>query len=213
MKLDKWTRARNLPTLPLGDNNSKIAGSSRHIALCREAACEGTVLLKNDHNVLPLTKGTKLAIFGIAQIDYVRGGGGSGEVFCEYIRNIYEGLREKNDRISIFHKLSLYYQNAVLEQYEKGLEYGRLTEAPVPDDLLSEAKEFTDTALITICRYSTEGEDRRNDGTDNYYELSSAEKEMVEKVSLEDIKDIAKSMILDTGIIEFLYILCNWSMS
>ncbi len=183
MKLEKWTRARSFPTLPLGDNNSKIAGSSRHIALCREAACEGTVLLKNERDVLPLKKGTKLAIFGIAQIDYVRGGGGSGEVYCEYIRNIYEGLREKNDRVSIFHKLSLYYQNAVLEQYEKGLDYGRLTEAPVPDELLSEAKEFTDTALITICRYSTEGQDRRNDGTDDYYELSIPEKEMVKKVT------------------------------
>ena len=68
MKLEKWTRARNLPTLPLGDNNSKIAGSSRHIALCREAACEGTVLLKNNSNVLPLKKGTKLASLEVVRV-------------------------------------------------------------------------------------------------------------------------------------------------
>ncbi len=183
MKLNKWTRMRNFPTLPLGDNKTQITGSDRHIALCREAACEGTVLLKNENRLLPLKKGTKLAIFGIAQIDYVRGGGGSGEVHCSYVRNIYEGLMEKSDRVQLFHKLSLYYQNAVLEQYEKDLDYGRLTEVPVPEDLLKEAKKFTDTALITICRYSTEGQDRQNDGTDSYFELSSEEKTMVEKVT------------------------------
>ena len=75
MKLEKWTRARSFPTLPLGDNNSKIAGSSRHIALCRKAACEGTVLLKNERDVLPLKKGTKLAIFGITQIAIMCGFG------------------------------------------------------------------------------------------------------------------------------------------
>ena len=92
MKLEKWTRSRYSPTLPLGDNSSQITGSKRHIALSRKAATEGTVLLKNEENTLPLKKGTKLAIFGIAQFDYVRGGGGSGEVYCEYTKNIYKGI-------------------------------------------------------------------------------------------------------------------------
>lgn len=182
MKLEKWTRSRYSPTLPLGDNRSQITGSQRHIDLSRKAATEGTVLLKNEENTLPLKKGTKLAIFGIAQFDYVCGGGGSGDVYCEYRRNIYEALRKKDDHVKLFHKLSFYYQDCVLSQYEDGKTFGCLSEVELPDNLLKEASEFTDTALITICRYSTEGEDHLSDGTDPYYELSDAEKAMIEKV-------------------------------
>ena len=47
-------------------------------ALAYEAACEGMVLLKNE-GLLPFAKGQKIAVFGKAQADYVKGGGGSGE--------------------------------------------------------------------------------------------------------------------------------------
>ena len=77
---EKWLRARFLPALMLGDNRSPITASERHIALSRRAACEGAVLLKNN-GILPLKRGTKLAVFGNAQIDYVKGGGGSGDVY------------------------------------------------------------------------------------------------------------------------------------
>ena len=94
-KLEKWSRIKFQPCIPLGDNNSIIPGCEKHIQLSREAACEGTVLLKNDGGILPFKKGKKVAIFGKAQIDYVKGGGGSGYVYCEYVRNIYEGLKMK----------------------------------------------------------------------------------------------------------------------
>ena len=51
-----------------------------HIALSKEAAKEGMVLLKNEGEVLPLKKGSKVALFGKAAFDYVKGGGGSGDV-------------------------------------------------------------------------------------------------------------------------------------
>ena len=95
--MDKWTRIKFQPCLPLGDNNSKITSCERHIQLSREAACEGTVLLKNSNKTLPLRKGTKIAIFGMAQIDYIKGGGGSGDVYCDYTRNIYQGLKQKTE--------------------------------------------------------------------------------------------------------------------
>ena len=90
--MEKWVRANYQPCLPLGDNNSRITESEKHITLSRNAACEGSVLLKNDNNVLPLKEGQKVAVFGKAQIDYVKGGGGSGDVTVSYVRNIYEGL-------------------------------------------------------------------------------------------------------------------------
>ncbi|MBQ2696916.1 MAG: glycoside hydrolase family 3 C-terminal domain-containing protein [Clostridia bacterium] len=179
--MEKWARIKYHPCLPLGDNNSKITGCEKHIQLSREAACEGTVLLKNNDNVLPLKKGTKVAIFGKAQIDYVKGGGGSGIVYCEYVRNIYEGLKQKTD-IEIFDSLSLYYKDYVEAAYKSNEQNGRFSEAEIPEELVKSAAKFTDTAIITINRYSGEGWDRKGDGTDPYFELSVQEKNMVNTV-------------------------------
>ncbi len=179
--MEKWARIKYQPCLPLGDNNSKITGCDKHIQLSREAACEGTVLLKNNDSILPVKKGTKVAIFGKAQIDYVKGGGGSGDVHCEYVRNIYEGVKTKQT-IEVFDELSLYYKGYVEKAYKVGETVGRLTEPEIPEELVKSAAKFTDTAIITINRYSGEGWDRRGDGTDPYFELSVQEKNMVNTV-------------------------------
>lgn len=181
--MNKWFRAKYQPCLPLGDNRSQITGCEAHIQLSRVAATEGTVLLKNDNNLLPFAKGTKVAVFGKGQIDYVKGGGGSGDVHTAYVRNIYQGLKMKKEHLEVFDALSLYYQEYVEEQYKNGAKLGMFDEAAVPADLLARAKEFTDTAIITINRYSSEGSDRRNDGTDTYFYLSDAEQAMVETVT------------------------------
>jgi len=193
---EKWVRINFHPCMPLGDNDSKITGSKRHIELSRKAACEGTVLLKNDNNLLPLKKGTKIAIFGKAQIDYVKGGGGSGDVYCEYVRNIYQGLLTKKDKVEIFNKLSLYYEDKCKEAYDSGALPGMFDEFEIPDSLLKEAKDFADVAIITINRYSKEGVDRKNDGLDTYFVLSENEKNMVKAVS-ENFEKIV--VLLNTG--------------
>ncbi len=180
--MKRWTRARYHPCLPLGDNRSLITASEKHIALSRKAASEGAVLLKNDDGFLPFAKGQKIAVFGNAQIDYVKGGGGSGDVTTPYIRNIYEGLRCKKDKINLFHSLSLFYAEYVQNAYLNGGELGRLKEPAIPETLLKEAAAFTDTAVITICRFSGEGWDQRNDDDNKYFDLEDEEKAMVADV-------------------------------
>ena len=106
----KWLRAKYLPCMPLGDNRSMITTCEAHIQLSRAAAVEGAVLLKNDHSLLPLATGTRVAVFGKGQIDYVKGGGGSGDVYTPYVRNIYQGLKMKENHLEVFDALSLYYQ-------------------------------------------------------------------------------------------------------
>ena len=194
--MDKWARINYQPCLPLGDNNSRITGCKRHIELSREAAQEGIVLLKNENNTLPLKKGSKVAVFGKAQIDYVKGGGGSGDVHCEYVRNIYQGLKLKNDKIEVFDKLSLFYETVCIQAYKDGKKNGMFDEVEIPEALLSESKKFTDTAIITINRYSSEASDRKNDGTDTYFELSNQEKKMVSTVCENFDKVI---VVLNTG--------------
>ncbi len=179
----KWQRARYMPCFPLGDNQSRITECARHIQLSRRAASEGAVLLKNENSLLPFQKGTKVAIFGKAQIDYVKGGGGSGDTNVSYVRNIYQGLKLNEDHVKICEPLSFYYQNYVEEQYAMGGQIGMLEETAIPDYLLALAKDFTDTAIITICRYSREEIDRRNDGTDNYFYLSPYEQQIVDTVT------------------------------
>lgn len=181
--MNKWKRANFMPCLPLGDNQSRITACDKHRQLSRKAAAEGIVLLKNENALLPFKKGTKIAVFGKGQIDYVKGGGGSGDVTVSYIRNIYQGLKMKSAHLEVFEPLSLYYQEYVEKEYRNGTLPGMLKETIIPSDLLAHAKAFTDTAVIVIGRYSGEGWDRKNDGTDDYFNLSQAEIDLVENVT------------------------------
>lgn len=178
----KWENINTLAELNLGKNNTKATGCEEHILLSKSAAEEGIVLLKNENELLPLKKGCKVAIFGKAQIDYVKVGGGSGYVHSAYTTNIYKGLKAKRG-VEVFDALSAYYEDYVKAAYDEGKKPGVFDETEIPEDLLGSAKEFTDTAIITICRYSAEGGDRRSDGTDSYFTLSEAENKMVETVT------------------------------
>ena len=73
----KWQRITYMPATPIGEHGERVTGSRAHIALSRRAAREGMVLLKNEHGLLPFAKDAKVAVFGKAQVDYVKGGGGS----------------------------------------------------------------------------------------------------------------------------------------
>ena len=88
-------------------------GCKEHIALSRRAASEGMVLLKNENNTLPLKKGTKVALFGVGSVDYTKGGGGSGDVYCEHIHHVYDGFDEKQreGKVEVFRPLGDFYRS------------------------------------------------------------------------------------------------------
>lgn len=186
--MNKWSRIKFTPNLPLGANGERVTGSKAHIELSKEAAKEGMVLLKNDNNVLPLAAGSKVALFGKGTFDYVKGGGGSGDVTVAYTRNLYEGLSLQKDKISIFEELCDYYRKDIEEQYKNGNVPGMTIEPDVPTELLNKAKAYTNTAIITICRYSGEGWDRKCVIDPNNKALWDYEREMTER-SAEIFKD------------------------
>ena len=186
--MKRWARAWYQPSLPLGKDGKRVTGSKEHIELSKEAAKEGMVLVKNENQVLPLAKGARVALFGKGTFDYVKGGGGSGDVTVAYTRNLYEGLSLQKDKISIFEELCDYYRKDIEEQYKNGNVPGMTIEPDVPTELLNKAKAYTDTAIITICRYSGEGWDRKSVIDPNNKALWDYEREMTER-SAEIFKD------------------------
>ena len=90
--MEKYARFNYQPCIPLGEDGKCVTASLNHIRLSREAAAEGMVLLKNENSALPLKKGEKVALFGKATVEYIKGGGGSGDVYTPYICNILDGF-------------------------------------------------------------------------------------------------------------------------
>ena len=160
--MGKWQRHLYQPVLPLGEDGRRVTGSEAHIALSRKAAGEGMVLLKNEKGLLPLAAGAKVALFGKGTIDYVKGGGGSGDVTVAYVRNLYEGMKQMEDqgKVELFHELPLFYEKEVAAQYAAGALPGMTKEPALPEKLLERAGEAADIAVVTFCRFSGEGWDR-----------------------------------------------------
>ncbi len=113
--MDKFARFKYQPCVPLGEDGRCVTASLKHINLSREAATEGIVLLKNEGNALPLKKGERVALFGKATIEYIKGGGGSGDVHCPYICNIADGFKEKEEqgKVWVYKPLVEFYREYV----------------------------------------------------------------------------------------------------
>jgi beta-glucosidase len=53
--MKRWARANHQPNLPL-ESGRYVTACKEHVLLSKEAATEGMVLLKNENNILPVTK-------------------------------------------------------------------------------------------------------------------------------------------------------------
>ena len=184
--MTKWRRIKYHPNLPLGENGQRVTACPEHIELSKNAAKEGMVLLKNKGGILPLAGGTKLALFGVATFDYVKGGGGSGDVTVSYTTNLYDGFKKLHDRVEVCEELCDFYRNYIEEISDKSYCPGQMPEPALSDELCESVREYTDTAVISISRFSGEGWDRDLKGHPMYekgdFYLSNAESAMVDKV-------------------------------
>lgn len=184
--MTKWRRIRYQPNTPLGENGKYVTASAEHIALAKNAAKEGMVLLKNDQKLLPFAGGTRLALFGMGTFDFVKGGGGSGDVTVAYEVNLYEGFQKLNGYVEICQELADFYHDQIRAISDTVYWPGQKPEPGLPEDLCQRVRAYTDTAVITISRFSGEGWDRELKGHPVYEEgdfyLSNAEKAMVEQV-------------------------------
>ena len=112
-------------------------------------------------NLLPLTGGhTHPSLFGKGSFDYVKGGGGSGDVMVSYVHNLYDGLKMQENAVQIYEPLSDFYRTDIRHQYEKGAAPGMTVEPELSQELADGAKAFADVAVVVISRFSGEGWDR-----------------------------------------------------
>lgn len=155
--MEKWMRARHTPCLPL-DGACRVTASEAHVALSREAAAQGMVLLKNENNLLPLAPGARAALFGKGSFDYVKGGGGSGDVTVAFTRNLYEGLQAGG--VSLYEPLADFYRAFVAQRRAAGDAPGLMAEPALPEALLADARKNADVAILVFSRFSGEGWDR-----------------------------------------------------
>lgn len=150
------------------------------------SAMDGSVLLENKNNVLPLKKGDRVSVFGRIQREYYKSGTGSGGlVNVKYVTNIVDELK-KSDDIEINEELLAVYEEWKKDNpFDYGCGWGQepwcQKEMELSDDLVENARKFGDKAIIVIGR--TAGEDKDNSATEGSYLLSPLEEEMIKKVS------------------------------
>ena len=180
VKAGRWNRYHYNLTTNMGEDGSRISGCAEHIALSRKVAGEGMVLLENK-GILPLKAGTRVALFGVGTLEYVQVGGGSGRVYPAYVRNVYEGFAEKAPRISIYEPLSQFYYDYAAAGIDKLGKNELLAEPAVPAQLLADAAQEADVAIIVIHRYSGEDYDRSEKKGDFY--LTDAEEKLIADVT------------------------------
>ncbi|SOB96395.1 glycoside hydrolase family 3 protein [Pseudobutyrivibrio ruminis] len=142
-------------------------------ALATEIAEEGIVLLKNDDAALPLAEGTKVNVFGWSSTNPIYGGTGSGALSDAYPTvDFLTGLTDAG--IEYNQDLVDFYTGWRTERPTVGM-MGQDWTIPEPTvseygSLISDAKDFSDTAIFFIARSGGEGADlpQSYDGEDTF---------------------------------------------
>ena len=165
--------------------NSFIPSTERMSELCREAASEGIVMLKNEKGLLPLSQGKTVSIFGRVQIDWFFVGYGSGgDVNAPYKTNFLDAAI-KNEAIHINSELAEIYADWVKENPVDNGWWANwpmcYDEMPVSDKLAEEMSEISDTAIVIIGRAA--GEDRENTLKEGSYFLNENERTLLNNVT------------------------------
>ena len=152
-----------------------------HAQVTRQAAAEGSVLLKNNGG-LPFNNVKNVALYGCGSYDLVAGGTGSGNVNRAYTISLVEGMRNAGYTVDL--DLLNEYTPYINDYYKKNPKPGPL-DLKVPT--LPSEKEVNvtdaevnrnDIAVITLHRISGEGADR----TIAQYNLEDNEKALIKNV-------------------------------
>ena len=141
--------------------------SAKATELVNEITQEGIVLAQNDDNILPVASGSKLNVFGWASTNPCYGGTGSGALNTAYpVTDLLTGLHDAG--IETNEELSKFYTDYKADRPSVGMVAQDRT-LPDPnvslytDEMMENAKAFSDTAMVVITRVGGEGADLPTD--------------------------------------------------
>ena len=189
--------------LVTGNGTITQESSDEANALCTEIAEEGITLLQNDGATLPLSEGSNLNVFGWASVGPVYGGTGAGAISADRPTvSLLDGLQ--NAGINTNTELSDFYTAYCAERPALGYSdhnwtLPEPTAASYSQELINNAKAFSDTAMIVISRVGGEFADLPTDMStvnytnnsteyndfepgEHYLQLSKTEEDMVKLV-------------------------------
>ena len=179
--------------------SSRVLDFESYTAKARQAVAEGQVLLLNQNHVLPLPKGSHVAVFGRMQLHYYKSGTGSGGmVNVNKVTGILEALEESED-VQVYESLVDVYREWEKDHpFDEGVGWGNepwsQEEMELNEALVEEAAEKNEYAIVILAR--TAGEDKDNKMLEGAYCLTSIEEDMLQKVR----KNFAKMIVLlNTG--------------
>lgn len=170
---------------------------------------EGTTLLKNDNEALPLKKGDKVSLYSASSVNLVYAGTGSSGTNTSESVTLKQALTDEEVGLEINNDLwNWYYANR--NNYGRGSAGGSvgttfaINEASWSDIAASSGKEQTaDAAIFVLARNGGEGADLTLRGgtgdmsNGNYLELSPNEKDVLENLKrLKNNGTIEKIIIL-----------------
>lgn len=165
-------------SLAMGNGTITDETSDEATALVQEIAEEGIVLLKNE-GTLPLTADSNLNVFGWASTNPCYGGTGSGALSDAYPTvSLLQGLEDAGFNLNT--ELSDFYTAYRADRPEVGM-WAQDWTLPEPtadsytDEMMANAKEFSDTAMVVITRVGGEGADLPTDVSKVTYTDNSTE--------------------------------------
>ena len=191
----------SMVTLATGGGKVSEENVASATQLCEDIADEGIVLLDND-GTLPMAKSSKLNVFGWASTNPCYGGTGSGALSDAYPTvTLLEGLTnagfELNTELTDFYT-SYRADRPVVGMFSQDWTLPEPEAAQYTDEMMNNAKAFSDTAMVVITRVGGEGADLPTDVSqvtydaghsyndfepgDHYLQLSKTEKDMIDLV-------------------------------
>ena len=149
-----------------GYKHSDAPDLEAHAAVCRKAADEGMVLLKND-GALPAGPSGVTALLGVTSYAFIAGGTGSGDVHRPYVIDLQQGLSDGGFTLDkgLDEFYSAYMQDELwrCKMIDGNNSWVIDRERPIealPADLIRQAAESADRAFVTFGRVFGEGKDR-----------------------------------------------------
>lgn len=160
---------------------------------------EGSVLLKNANNALPLAEGSKVSVFGKSSVNLVYGGTGSSAGNLSNAKTLYESLEaagfEYNPTLKSFYdddKKSGSGREENSDDLDNGEEVMMSTgETPyssyVSNNITASYAGYSDAAIVVFSRAGGEGFDLPKTSSDDpdrhYLELDPNEQELLRQVT------------------------------